>query len=233
VDTWPATAGELLEWQRIIAADTPTTWRAEPILAGGCFVCFARGPSGPGRSGDAGWAGAALADGRVATAAGPARAAYQPGLLALREGPLLEAAVRRLPELPDLLLVNATGRDHPRRAGLALHLGAVLDLPTVGVTHRPLLAQGEWPPDERGARAPLLLEGELVGYWLRTRPGTRPLAVHAAWCTEADSAAEFVLAWSRRRTPEPLRLARRAARRARADSRLSAVGRTSPGGRRS
>jgi len=50
-------------------------------------------------------------------------------------------------------LVNATGRDHPRRAGLALQLGAVLDLPSVGVTHTPLLAQGEWPPGEAGARS--------------------------------------------------------------------------------
>ena len=63
---------------------------------------------------------------------------------------------------------------------LHLHLGAVLELPTVGVTHRTLLAQGQWPRDETGARSPLVLDGELVGYWLRTRAGTWPLAVHAA-----------------------------------------------------
>jgi deoxyribonuclease V len=113
--------------------------------------------------------------------------------------------------------VNATGRDHPRRGGLALHLGAVLGLPTVGVTHRTLLATGGWPPDERGASSPLVLEGERIGFWLRTRRGTRPLAVHAAWRTDADTAVAVVLAATRRaRTPEPLRLARRAARRARA-----------------
>jgi deoxyribonuclease V len=114
-----------------------------------------------------------------------------------------------------MLLVDGTGRDHPRRAGLALHLGAVLDLPTVGVTHRPLGAAGKWPPDERGARSPLLLDGEQVGYWLRTRAGTRPLAVHAAWRTDAETAAEVVLSACRLRTPEPLRRARRRARRAR------------------
>jgi hypothetical protein len=59
------------------------------------------------------------------------------------EGPLLEAAVRALPAQPDVLLVDATGRDHPRRGGLALHLGAALDLPTVGVTHRPPVAEEE------------------------------------------------------------------------------------------
>ena len=147
---------------------------------------------------------------------GRAGAPYEPGLLALREGALLEAAVRALPARPKVLLVDATGRDHPRRAGLALQLGAVLELPTVGVTHRPLAAEGEWPADERGARSPLLLGGELVGYWLRTRAGTRSLAVHAAWRTDPDTAATVVLSASRARTPEPLRRARRRAREARA-----------------
>jgi hypothetical protein len=63
---------------------------------------------------------------------GYAGAPYEPGLLALREGAILEAAVRTLRELPDALLVDATGGDHPRRAGLALQLGAALELPTVG-----------------------------------------------------------------------------------------------------
>jgi deoxyribonuclease V len=148
-----------------------------------------------------------------------ARAPYRAGLLALREGPLLEASVRRLPELPDVLLVDASGRDHPRGAGLALHLGAALGVPTVGVTHRPLLARGEWPQDELGARAPLRLGEELVGYWVRTRPGTRPLAVHSAWRTDADTAAEIVLSVTRTRTPEPLRIARQIARDERAGDR--------------
>jgi deoxyribonuclease V len=149
---------------------------------------------------------------------GCAGAPYESGLLALREGALLEAAVRALRELPDVLLVDATGRDHPRRAGLALQLGAVLACPTVGVTHRPLLAEGSWPADEGGARAPLLLGGELVGYWLRTKAGTRPLAVHAAWRTDPDTAVDVILSASLARTPEPLRRARTRAREARAQA---------------
>ena len=82
------------------------------------------------------------------TISGLAGGPYLPALLALREGPLLEQAVRALPIVPEVLIVNATGRDHPRRAGLALHLGAVLGLPTVGVTTRPLVAQGAWPVDQ-------------------------------------------------------------------------------------
>jgi deoxyribonuclease V len=148
---------------------------------------------------------------------GVAGASYEAGLLALREGPLLEAAVRALPRMPDVLLVNATGRDHPRGAGLALHLGAVLGLPTVGVTHRPLLARGIWPPDEPGARSPLAIEDETVACWLRTRGRARPLAVHPGWRTNLDTACAVVLAAAQSvRTPEPLRVARSAARSARA-----------------
>jgi deoxyribonuclease V len=188
---------------------------AEAVV-GGCFVCFERGPSGPGRVGDRAWAAAASARDAV-VAAGAAGAGYEPGLLALREGPLLEAAVRALPRRPDVLLVDATGRDHPRRAGLALQLGAVLELPTVGVTHRPLLASGGWPADEPAAVSPLTLAAEIVGYWVRTARGTRPLAVHAAWRTDPETAVDVVLASTHRvRTPEPLRRARTAARSARA-----------------
>ena len=102
--------------------------------------------------------------------------------------------VRSLRARPDVVLADATGRDHPRRAGLALHLGAELDLPTVGVTHRPLLASGDWPGLERSARSPLVLDGEEVGAWLRVRRGARPLAVHAAWRTDSDAAVAVVVA---------------------------------------
>jgi deoxyribonuclease V len=216
---WPLTADELIRAQLALAAERPALWEPEPSgtsTVGACFVCFERGPSGPGAKGDRAWAAAALG-GATSIVEGEAGAPYEAGLLALREGPLLEAAVCALPEQPDLLLVNATGRDHPRRAGLAIHLGAVLGVPTVGVTHRTLVAEGDRPADVRGARSPLLLGGEVVGCWLRTRRGCRPLAVHAAWRTDAETAAAIVLRCVRRaRTPEPLRLARRAARAARA-----------------
>lgn len=226
MEPWPASPQDLIASQEQLGSLPSDRWRpvGEPLV-GGCFVCFGRGgPSGAGRPGEPGWAAAALVRGGTLVAAADVTGAsgwsYAAGLLALREGALLEAAVRALSQRPDVLLVDATGRDHPRRAGLALHLGAVLELPTVGVTHRPLAARGAWPPDERGARTPLLLGRELVGYWLRTCPGTRPLAVHAAWRTEPDVAAEVVLACARRaRTPEPLRHARRVARTARARAR--------------
>jgi deoxyribonuclease V len=147
---------------------------------------------------------------------GEAGPPYRPGLLALREGRLLQAAVEALPGKPEVVIANASGRDHPRRAGLALHLGAVLDLPTVGVTDRPLLAVGAEPGPERGATSPLLLEGAEVARLLRTRVGARPLVVHPGWRIDIDTAVFVARAAVRRaRTPEPLRRARREARRAR------------------
>jgi deoxyribonuclease V len=214
---WPDGTGELVAEQWRLASAMPPPWRwGGDDLVGGCFVCFVRGQSGPGRAGDPAWAAAAAGDETVVVT-GEAGAPYESGLLARREGVLLEAAVRALPRRPDVLLVDASGRDHPRRAGLALHLGAALEIPTVGVTHRPLLAEGDWPADERGATSPLLLEGELVGYWLRTRAGRRPLAIHSAWRTDPHVAATVALAATETmRTPAPLRHARRAARTARA-----------------
>lgn len=231
---WPSSPAELQAVQAELAAAAPPLWHppAGGYGIGACFVCFTRGAGGRGVAGERGWAAAAQCGvvgdaagaapdagaGRTVTVTGRAGAPYEPGLLALREGPLLEAAVRALPRLPDVLLVDATGRDHPRRAGLALHLGAVLDVPTVGVTHRPLLASGSWPGAGRAEMAPLRLpDGEIVGAWLRTRAGVRPLAVHRAWRTDLEVARAVVLAAAgAARTPEPLRLARRAARVARA-----------------
>jgi deoxyribonuclease V len=187
----------------------------------GCFVCFERGRSGPGAAGDQGWAVACLADasGELVTriVRGRAGAPYEPGLLALREGPLLEAALCALPAKPDLLIVNATGGDHPRRAGLALQLGARMGVPSFGVTNRPLLATGVQPDDRRGATSPLRMEGRIVAYWVRTRRGTRPLVAHAGWRTDPEQAVELLLRLTPHwRTPLPLRLARQAAHQARA-----------------
>lgn len=149
---------------------------------------------------------------------GRVSAPYRAGVLALRQGRMLSEAVRRLAVIPQVLLVDATGFDHPRRAGLALHLGAVLDMPTVGVTNRPLLATGGYPLPARGARSPVILDGDVVGYWVTTRTRARPVLAHAAWRTSAETAADVVLLASTdaARTPVPLQEARRVAREARA-----------------
>ena len=147
---------------------------------------------------------------------GTASAPYVPGLMALRLGPLMERAVRAISHSPDILLLDATAGDHPRRAGLALHLGAQLDIPTIGVTHRPLVASGEWPHDRRGAVSLLRIGDSVVGCWVRTQPGVRPLALHPGWRIDLDTAIEVVIHLTfHYRTPEPLRRARQLARRSR------------------
>jgi deoxyribonuclease V len=218
---WPEEPGALIDLQDRLSAVRSDPWSGAGPAVGGCFVCFGRGGSGPGSPGDRGWAGAAvLGEGTndaEAALVGTAPAAYLPGMLALREGRLLQAVVEALPMRPDVLLVNATGREHPRRAGLAVHLGAVLGVPTVGVTHRPLIAEGSWPPDRAGANAPLTIGADEVGRWVRTRPGARPVAAHAAWRTDPQTAARVVSeSATAARTPEPIRVARRLARTLRA-----------------
>ena len=228
-------------------ASTSPPWRmAAGIRVGGCFVAFARGEQGPGHRGDRAWAAAVVWAPRagrprrgddllrgVAITGEPRRAAdvedqavvadrvpaaYERGLLALREGPILAAAVTRLEQPPDVLLVDATGLDHPRRAGLALHLGAVTGIPTVGVTHRALVATGDLPPMTRGAFTDVTIDDLVVGRWICTRTGARPVLAHAAWRTDAATAAAVVLAASTEeaRAPVPLQEARRVAREARA-----------------
>jgi deoxyribonuclease V len=226
---WPSSVEDLVALQarlataaRGIVARSPR-WRGDGLVAG-CFLAYAGGEQGPGRPGDRGWGAAAtcdLADGaavvEVAVVAGEVGAAYAPGLLALREGPLLGEAVGVLARRPDVVLVDATGADHPRGAGLAVHLGAVLDVATVGVTHRPLRARGPEPGPERGAWAGLVLDGEVVGARVRTRPGAHAVVAHVGWRTTVEDAVAVVLAASspQARTPTPLRAARMAARGAR------------------
>jgi deoxyribonuclease V len=219
---WPLSEAALREEQEALARRAAEALEWSPLDPGalrvaGVFVVYRRGLGGPGAAGDPAWIGAAMVSGgrmvASATAPGRAGAPYVAGLLALREGALLEAGVRGLGEAPDVVLVDASGRDHPRGAGLALHLGARLGVPTIGVTDRPLLAAGPEPPDAAGAWTELRLGGEAVALRLRTRAGTRPVIVHAAWGTSLATARRVVLAVTLgERTPAPLREARRLAR---------------------
>lgn len=144
-------------------------------------------------------------------------AAYVPGLLALREGPVLAAAVAALKSAAAVLLVDASGADHPRRAGLAVHLGWALDLPTVGITRRALRASGPSADRIRGRWSPLSLDGRVVAASVCTRTGAVPVVAHAGWRTDVDTAVAVALAASTEgaRTPVPLHEARRVAREAR------------------
>ena len=144
--TWPETASELSELQLELASEIPPSRQFEGAAhIGGCFVCFQRGESGPGKAGDRGWTAAALEDTTVSLE-GIAPAPYRAGFLALREGELLERAVRALPVLLDVLLVDATGRAMMRAP--SAHSSSRTKLSVTGYVHD--LGAGPSPFTPRG-----------------------------------------------------------------------------------
>jgi len=133
---------------------------------------------------------------------------YVPGLLAFREAPVLALAFRKLERTPDLLLVDGHGFSHPRRFGIACHLGLLLDLPTIGVAKSRLTGQHADPPPQAGGRAELTDAGQVIGLVLRTRDGVSPVYVSVGHRLGLPEAAEWVLRLCRGyRLPEPIRLA--------------------------
>jgi len=133
---------------------------------------------------------------------------YIPGLLSFRELPVLLDALRALRTVPDAVLVDGQGIAHPRRFGLASHLGLWLGLPTVGCAKSRLCGEHPEPGRRRGDRVPLTLEGGVVGTVLTTRDGVKPLYVSPGHRIGVAAAAELALACTGRyRMPEPTRLA--------------------------
>lgn len=146
----------------------------------------------------------------VTTASRPLRFPYVPGLLSFREAPALLAALRKLRHPADVLLCDGQGRAHPRRFGIACHLGVLCDLPAVGCAKSRLVGEAAMPGAERGSWTPLLAGGETVGCLLRTRPAGRPLFVSVGHRLSLPQARELVLdCGSGFRLPEPTRQADR------------------------
>ena len=137
---------------------------------------------------------------------------YIPGLLSFREIPLILAACEQLGNSPDLILVDGQGVAHPRRFGLASHLGLLLDLPTIGCAKSILCGRHQPVGEEAGCHAELLENGELIGAALRTKSGVRPIYVSVGHKIDLASALPLVIKCCRGyRLPEPTRLAHLAA----------------------
>lgn len=133
---------------------------------------------------------------------------YVPGLLSFRELPVLLGAFARLTALPDLVLCDGQGIAHPRRLGIASHLGLWLDRPTVGCAKSRLVGEAPEPGCERGAASALMLEATRVGYVLRTRRDVKPLFVSPGHRVSPAQARDFVLRCTRGyRLPETTRRA--------------------------
>lgn len=137
---------------------------------------------------------------------------YVPGLLSFRELPVVLHALEKLAILPDLILCDGQGIAHPRRLGIAAHLGVVTDLPTIGVGKSRLIGEYREPGREKGCVAPLMDARQRIGTVVRTRRAVRPLFVSPGHRTDHDSAIEWTLACTGRyRLPEPIRMADRVA----------------------
>jgi len=137
---------------------------------------------------------------------------YVPGLLSFREIPAALDALAKLRVEPDLLLCDGQGYAHPRRFGLACHLGLLTDLPSIGVAKSRLIGTHGTLDPQKGAQTGLRHDGELIGTLLRTRNGVRPVYVSVGHRIGLETALDYVLACTTRyRLPEPTRLAHRLA----------------------
>jgi len=137
---------------------------------------------------------------------------YVPGLLSFREIPALLAALNRLRVKPDLILCDGQGFAHPRRFGIACHLGVICGVPTIGVAKSRLIGEHAEPGERRGAWVPLRDKGETIGAVLRTRAGTRPIYVSIGHRVSLAVALRYVMACTTGfRLPETTRWAHRLA----------------------
>ncbi len=138
---------------------------------------------------------------------------YVPGLLSFREIPAVVEAIERLSIRPDVFMTDGQGLAHPRRFGLACHLGVALDAPAIGVAKKKLVGDFTALGSERGSHAPLRHGGELVGVALRTRSDVKPVFTSIGHRITLEEAVDLVLLCAPRyKIPEPTRLAHRLSR---------------------
>jgi deoxyribonuclease V len=146
---------------------------------------------------------------------GTAEFPYVPGLLAFREVPMLRQVLRRLTVPVGLLLCDGQGLAHPRRCGVACHLGVLTGLPAVGCAKNHLVGEHREPGPWRGDREPLVHGGDVLGCVLRTQDGVRPVYVSPGHLIRVDQAADVVLGLcSAYRLPDPVRRADHISRKA-------------------
>lgn len=135
---------------------------------------------------------------------------YVPGLLSFREIPAILKAVEELDVLPDLIFVDGHGQAHPRRFGIASHLGLWLKKPTIGIGKSRLCGRYREPAQRRGSATRLVDKGEVIGKVVRTRSGVKPVFVSVGFGLPLETCLGWTLAVTRRfRLPEPIRQADR------------------------
>lgn len=207
---WDVPEEKAIAIQRRLAGDVSLAWEERTVeRVAGIDVGFARGK---------GQAAAAVLSFPHLQLVDSARVEmevsfpYIPGLLAFREGPLVLAALERLSVEPDLLICDGHGLAHPRRMGLATHIGVLLDVPSIGCAKSRLVGAHQEPGPRKGSYAWLYDGGEVIGAVLRTRDGVKPVYVSIGHRIDLERAIEFVLrCCTKYRLPEPIRWAHRLA----------------------
>jgi deoxyribonuclease V len=158
----------------------------------------------------------------------PVRFPYVPGLLSFREAAVVLKAFERLRSAPDLILYDGQGVAHPRRFGIASHVGLLLDIPVIGVAKSRLIGEHAKLPAAKGRWVPLMDADEIIGAVVRTRSGVKPVYVSTGHRVSLESAVRYVLACcTRYRLPETTRWAHRLASGADARNALPVVGQRS------
>jgi deoxyribonuclease V len=133
---------------------------------------------------------------------------YIPGLLSFREAPVCIEAVKKLRNKPDVFIIDGQGIAHPRRLGIAAHLGIFFDTPTIGCAKSRLIGEYEEPPPQKGTYSPLIDQEEIIGGVLRTRDNVKPVFVSVGNKCRLEDAIGITLGCTTKyRLPEPTRLA--------------------------
>lgn len=138
----------------------------------------------------------------------PTEFPYVPGLLSFREIPVILEGLRMLPRTPDLLMVDGQGIAHPRRLGIAAHLGVITDMPAIGVAKSRLTGIYKQPAEAMGSKTPLMDKNEMIGTVLRSKLRTNPLFISPGHRVSHDTAVQITeQCLTRYRLPEPTRIA--------------------------
>jgi deoxyribonuclease V len=210
--SWELTPAQAIALQKDLAGDVVTSGEVRSVrLVGGADISVAR-DSRTARAAMVILSYPELEIVEVETNVAELTFPYIPGLLSFREAPLVLELFQKLRHKPDLLFVDGQGIAHPRRLGIASHLGLWLDMPTVGCAKSRLCGHHDEVGHEASSAAVLIHEGEVVGTVLRTRAGSRPLYISGGHKISLEESVRWTLACTRGyRLPEPSRLAHLAA----------------------
>lgn len=205
---WPQTAKEAIQLQKKLRSQViPYDNFGEIRYVAGVDVGFeAKGKITRAAVAILTWPDLSLHE--TAVARQPTTFPYIPGLLSFREIPTILAALAQVKTTPDLLLCDGQGLAHPRRFGIACHLGVLVNLPSIGVAKSRLIGQHHPVNQERGSWQPLVDKDERIGVVLRTRSNIKPLYISLGHRISLDRALEYVIGCTPRyRLPETTRWA--------------------------